>query len=530
MGTLYWSGKIYCERDHFAQAVYVEKGIIKYVGTMDDATQYKEKATRIVDLQGRLMLPGFNDSHLHLYKTAQMLEQVDLRGCESLDAFIRTAQQFTEAHPELDIIQGWGWNQNNFTDTRLPSRADLDLISADKPVILVRSCLHIMAVNSKALELSGLFASIPETFADEVDVDAKGDPTGILREDAQSLIWNVIEGDLNAETILMKITKVAESLNREGITSVQINDVTVGTSLGSVLETVYEMYRQNQPTVRIRHQLCYHDLATFAEHAGDVHTDDAFLSYGPLKLFADGSLGGRTAFLKEAYADDPGNKGLAVLSREALQAYMALAEKHRRQVLIHAIGDGAIERVLDGYASVLPAGENPLRHGILHCQITDEALLQQFQQHHILAMVQPVFMYEDLKIAEARVGHALAATSYAFETMERFGIKTAYSSDAPVETFRVLEGIHAAVNRVDADGKQYDLAECVDIAAAVDAYTWGGAYVSFEEEVKGRIREGYYADFVVLEQDLFTQKPETIRYNKVVMSIIDDKIVYERTV
>jgi predicted amidohydrolase YtcJ len=330
-------------------------------------------------------------------------------------------------------------------------------------------------------------------------------------------------------SLLKKISRFA---NEYGITSVQTNDLTIGKLGSEDMESAFLMYASESPTIRIYHQTSFIDLDAF-QHRISVgyHVNETpFLRYGPVKIFVDGSLGARTALMRNPYNDDPTTVGIECMSKDNLNDWIKTAQSNSIQVAIHAIGDGAMTQVLDAYQTVLSDG-NAFRHGIIHCQITDMPILQRFKDMDILAYVQPIFLHYDMHIVEDRVGHELASTSYAFSTMEKLGLHIAYGTDSPVEGLNVFHNIHCAVNRQDLrmfpTGGFYPQ-ERVDLQSAIDRLTIGGAYASFEEKEKGRLLPGYVADLVVLNQPIFEMDPMKLIDVTVELTMIDGRIVFDR--
>jgi len=261
----------------------------------------------------------------------------------------------------------------------------------------------------------------------------------------------------------------------------------------------------------------------------------SYLTMGASKLFADGSLGSRTAFMREPYHDDPSTRGFQAHSQEEMDALVRKNHENGFQVIVHAIGDAAIDEVITAFEKVIgnsatSGRNNDLRHGIVHCQITDLPLLQRMAHNNILAFMQPIFLTHDLYVIENRVGKELAATSYALAAMKRLGIKTAYGTDSPVESMNPIECIDCAVNRHDvANGypeEGFYPSECVDVYTAVDAYTAGSAYAEFAEGRKGRIKPGVFADMTLLDKDIFTIPKKEIRTARVLWTMVGGKIAY----
>ncbi|MEE0515947.1 MAG: amidohydrolase family protein, partial [Emergencia sp.] len=286
-----------------------------------------------------------------------------------------------------------------------------------------------------------------------------------------------------------------------------------------------------------RHQVCFNDFEEFkaylteGEFAKGSYDEDSWLTLGPLKLFKDGSLGARTALMKNGYEGDPDNHGLEWIKPEEMHKYCQLAKEYGMQVVTHCIGDAAVASTMDCYEAAFVDGENKLRHALVHCQITDEALLERIAEKDILVFAQPIFLDYDMNIVENLCGKELASTSYAFGTLMRKGAHVSYGTDCPVESYNPFENIYMAVTRKDRAGRPeggFYPAECVDVESAVDAYTIESAYAEFMEDKKGRIKEGYYADMVLLDRDIFTVDPMEIKEILPVMTMVGGKVVFER--
>ena len=258
------------------------------------------------------------------------------------------------------------------------------------------------------------------------------------------------------------------------------------------------------------------------------------MTNGPLKLFGDGSLGGRTATIRGGYKDDPGNFGVPNIQPEELLEYCRIADKYGVQVCTHVIGDKAVEDTMKAYETVLHYGEkevNPYRHILMHCQITDADMMQEIAKNDLIPCYQPIFLDYDMHIVESRCGKELCSTSYAFGTADKLGIHQSFGTDSPVEDLNPFPGIYCAVTRKDKKGWPeggWNPQECIDVCTAVDAYTTGSAYQEFKENEKGRIKPGFLCDMAVLDTDIFTCDPMQIKDIKCDMTIIDGDVVFER--
>ena len=349
MQTILYHAKLYVARGDFRSALCAEDGIIRAVGSDAEILALARPGCRRIDCEGRAVVPGFNDSHIHLMQLAQTRYEAPISGARSVDELIARCREFLANHPERTEsgLHAIGWNQDDFPDGRLPDRHDLDRISTAVPVVLERVCGHIVSANTLATQR---FAACPEFSQcppDEVLRASDGTLCGIFRGNA----CNFVKAQIPAFTREQHRDMLREAMNYAaslGLTSVQSNDV--GTSVEDAdlaFSLLREIYAAGGAPIRYRHQVCFHDLAAFRESL--LHGEysrrsqyDGFLTLGPLKLFQDGSLGARTAMLRGGYPGEPDNHGLAWTTREDMAAFCGLASEHGIQVVTHAIGDEAI--------------------------------------------------------------------------------------------------------------------------------------------------------------------------------------------
>ena len=533
------NGKIYVERDVFAQAVLMENGRVTAVGSNEDIDALAGDV-RVIDCGGRTVIPGLNDSHLHLIQIGTRLSRAEIAGSSSIDDMVQRVKAFMAAHPEA-CARGFaatGWNQDLFRDEkRMPNRYDLDRISTDIPIVLRRVCGHVATANSRALELLGMSQKPGRAEGGTIEVDENGVPNGIFTEAAAGLPDSVLpQADLkDARRDFLTGAQYALS---HGITSVQSNDA--GNSSyprDAVIDMISALYQENGCPLRYRFQISFdspEDLQQFIDAGGyarSLGADPDMLAFGPVKLFKDGSLGGRTGTMRQGYLDDPGNFGVETTTDGDMDAFCRIADQNGLQVVTHVIGDKAIGDVTGNYERVLRGGQNPLRHALVHCQITDRPMLERIVRDHIPVMYQPIFLDYDMHAVISRCGEALSSTSYAFKTVEELGGWVSYGTDSPVEDCNPFPNIYSAVTRKDKNGWPeggFFPEECVDVARAVDAYTLGSAYNEFRERDKGRIKPGFLADMVVLDTDIFTCDPMEIRNILPVMTIVGGRIAWEK--
>ncbi len=532
--------KVYVEKGVFAEAVLVEDGLIGAVGANSEILEMADDETELTDCGGKTLSPGLNDSHLHFMQLGETRNQAVIDDVTSIDEMIQRCRDFARSHPKQveKGLHAIGWNQDLFTgEQRMPDRHDLDKISTEVPVVLERVCGHIVSSNTKAIEMLGIDGSSPQFPDGEFLIGEDGYPNGIYTANACNYVKDLIPDFTMEERrkILLETMEYAVSC---GLTSVQSNDV--GTTFmddPAAFKMFHDVYDSGEALLRYRHQVCFNDLKQFEEYltegefAKGKYGEDSWLTLGPLKLFKDGSLGARTALMRNGYVGAPDNHGLEWIKPDDMDAYCQLAKKYGLQVVTHCIGDLAVEKTIDCYERAFVDGENKLRHGLVHCQITDEGLLRRIREKGILVLAQPIFLDYDMKIVEKLCGRELASSSYAFGSLQRMGAHISYGTDCPVEDCNPFPNIYMAVTRKDKAGQPeggFYPAERVDVADAIDAYTIESAYAEFMEDRKGRIKAGFYADMVLLDRDIFTVDPMEIKDIKPEMTMVGGKVVYSK--
>lgn len=538
MDIIFINGKIHTMDN--SRSIYEAIGIkgnkIEVLGTNSDVLLAKKEETKIIDLKGKTLVPGFNDSHMHLLNYGYSLTQVNLMGANSIDEINERVEDYIKENKMIENqwIRGRGWNQDYFTkEKEFPTRYDLDNISKDVPIVLTRVCGHVAVVNSKALEMLNIKNGTPQIEGGQFDLDENGEPLGIFREMALSFVYDAITTPSLKEVKSM-MSKAIKELNKQGITSVGTDDFDAlpGKSYDLIIKAYLELKEEGNLNIRIYEQCLLQDknkLTEFFSKGYKTGWGDESFKIGPLKLLIDGSLGARTAALVEPYSDDQGNKGITLIEQDKLDELVDLSSENDTHIAIHAIGDRAMYMALKSIEKTLV--KNPKedhRHGIVHCQITDEPLLNKFKELDIVAYIQPIFLDYDWKIVGDRVGKDREITSYNWKTMIDKGIKIACGSDAPVETFNVLSGIYEAVTRKDLEGNPKEgwlIEQSLTVDESVYGYTMGGAYASFEEDIKGSIEVGKLADFVVLSEDIFKIEVDRIKDIEVEMTIFNGKII-----
>lgn len=485
-------------------AFCVEHGKFTFVGMDSDAP----KADLKIDLKGRFVCAGFNDSHMHLLNYGQALTMAPLH--THTDSLERMIACLEETEPGRGgWIVGRGWNQDHFSDVhRMPNRHDLDRVSKDHPVCAIRACGHALSVNSKALELLGITGQTTQPEGGEIVLE-DGKANGVFFDNAMDLVMSSIPAP-SREDLKQMIRSACQALNRYGITSCQSDDYCVFREIPwqEVNAAFREVEQEGDLTVRIYEQANFTTLASltdFLASGNTTGTGTALFRMGPLKMLGDGAVGARTAFLSRPYADAPDTRGLSVFTKEEFDSLIGCAHRNGCQVAVHCIGDACLDLVLDSLEKVLaelPRKDH--RHGIVHCQITRQDQLERMANLGLQIYAQTIFLDYDLHIVRQRVGDALADSSYRWKWLQDHGCTVSNGSDCPVELSDVLAGIQCAVTRRDLQGRgPYLPEEAFTVREALDSFTKAGAYSSFEESIKGQIRPGFLADFVVLREDPF---------------------------
>ncbi len=532
--TVLYNGKVYVDRGVFAEAVLQENGVIKKVGTSKEILEIAGDAQRI-DCNGRTVLPGMNDSHNHLLFLAKNKMSPDISKCDGIDEVIRVCRDFIDKNPGCRGLFAMGWNEEEWTPEkkRLPDRHDIDKISTEIPVVLARACGHSSVANTLAMEMAGIDSEHNTMEGGDIWLEEDGKtPSGYLCERAGFLVRDCMPQASKEEYKkgLEEAMKYAVSC---GLTSVQSNDAGQIMDNEECYDILREVYEEGNGILRYNGQLSYLDVESLEEYCRGPHFNEVLfddrLRRGPLKVLKDGSLGARTAMMRHEYYDDPGNYGVENVSDDLQRKLISCAKEHDMQVVTHVIGDEAIERTLKAYEESMDENGNVLRHSLIHCQITDRELMERIRKDDVLIAYQPVFLRADLYAVESRCGKDMSSTSYAFRTAAELGIHASYGTDCPVEDCNPFPCIYCAVTRKDLKGNPdggFYPEECVDVETAVDAYTIESAYHEFRENVKGRIKEGYYADIIILDNDIFTCDPEEIKSIRPVMTMVGGDIVY----
>lgn len=507
-----------------AEAIAVWSNKIIAVDKNDEIKRLIGQNTKVIDAGGKLVLPGFNDSHLHFMEGGASLTSVDLRDAKSPEEFVQRIKEYASKLPKGRWILNGNWDHEKWTPSILPTKEMIDAVTPDNPVFINRLDGHMALANSLALKLAGIDKNTKDVEGGEIVRDAAGNPTGILKDAAMNYVYRVIPEPSFEEKleIAEAATNYAASL---GVTSVQ--DMSAGTDVG-----VYqELLRKGKLKTRIYAVSPLPDWERWKRTGIHYAFGDGMIRVGGLKGFADGSLGASTAWFFEPYLDKPGYTGLASDEMSKMFDRIKQADKAGLQIMIHAIGDRANDEILKIYERVEQEnGKRDRRFRIEHAQHLNENLIKRFAAQAVIASMQPFHVIDDGRWAWKRLDEKRLKGTYAFRSLLDSGVKLAFGTDWPVALLDPMMTIYAAVTRRTLDDKNpngWIPEQKITVEETVRAYTIGSAYAEFQENVKGTISAGKLADFVMLSEDIFSINPNEIPKVKVLLTVVDGKIVYQ---
>jgi predicted amidohydrolase YtcJ len=523
--TLFYNGKIHTldATQPRAEAIAIAQDQIVAVGADATIRSLASSATRQMNLQGRTVLPGFIDAHIHFLGYGQSLKEIDLMGAPTLEAALATVAEHAARTPAGHWLSGRGWDQSLWPGYAFPTRQDLDRVSTQHPIFLRRKCGHAGWANSRALELAGITAATANPDGGEIERDSAGAPTGILKENAMNLVAR-LQAELTPAAAVDAVKLAMRKLHSMGIVAVHNMEDRV------TLQALQMLRETGELKIRVVQQIPEADLDAAISLGLRSGFGDVWLRIGAVKIFADGSLGARSALMIDPYVGEPENRGIAMLSNERLHSQVEKAARAGLAVHIHAIGDQANRNVLDAIAATRRAGIGlHLRHRIEHAQVLHPDDVGRFAALGVIASMQPIHATQDMLLADEHWGER-ARLSYAWSTLQSAGAQLAFGSDAPVETPDVLQGLYAAVTRRRADGtpgpEGWYPEECLTLTEALYAYTVGAAQSVGMEGVQGRLAPGMLADLVVLDQDVVAADPSALLTTQVVATIVGGEIVF----
>jgi len=515
-----------------AQAVAVLGDHIIAVGSNADVEALRGHDTKVIDAGGKLLLPGFNDAHVHFVGGGLQLDSVQLNDATSTEEFVRRIGEQARKTPKGEWMQGGDWDETKWNSAGLPTKELVDPVTPDNPAFLGRYDGHSALANSAALRLAGITSKTPDPPGGTIVRDAQGNPTGDLKDAAKDIVLRVIP-PLSHDQRLRAMRRALEYAASLGVTSVQHMNDEESDSFADI-GAYGELLQSSELTTRVYVAPAISDWQNLAKIGIRHAFGSSFLRTGGLKGFADGSLGSGTAYLFDPYGDEPGNSGLLRNQMQPLSQmrdWMMQADAAGLQICTHAIGDRAISMILDLYTEVATAHPGiERRFRIEHAQHMAAKDFARFAQLGVIASVQPYQAIDDGRWAEARIGHDRASRTYAFRTFLNHGVHLAFGTDWDVAPLNPILTVYAAVTRATLDGKNpngWFPEQKLSVAEAVEAYTMGSAYAEFQEKDKGSIAPGKLADMVLLSDDIFSIDPAKIRGVKVLKTIVGGRLVWD---
>ena len=515
-----------------AEAIAVRGDRILAVGTRDEVLKTKGADTKIIDLGGRFVMPGFNDAHMHLAHAGQEKLSVNLVGAKTLDEFRERIRAKVETARPGEWIVGAGWDETLWPVKAVPTRWDLDEVSSGHPVYMDRVDGHIGVANTRALQLASITVASREPAGGKIDRDEAGTPNGILRETAREAVRAVIPKPTH-EQRRQAIELALADLATHGVTSAQDN------SGWEDFQIYEELEKEGKLTARISEWLPFDDSIESLNRKRSSHpASDDMLHTGMLKGFMDGSLGSKTAALLEPYSDDPKNSGLPQYEADKLNPMAKERVLAGYQLGFHAIGDKGVQLALDAFAEAEKAakedkvkgggGGSDYRFRIEHAQVTTPQQILRFRELKVIASMQPSHLLTDMNWAESRLGPKRAAHSYAWAEFLKHGVVLAFGTDYPVEPVAPFRGLYAAVTRQsENEKKSYYPDQKISVEQAITAYTTGSAFAEFAEKQKGKLEPGMLADLVVLDRDVTSVPLAKILETEVLRTVVGGRTVYE---
>ncbi|MFS2135463.1 amidohydrolase [Duganella sp. Dugasp56] len=511
----------------FTSLAFDDLGRIVAVGSEAETAARVPKAQHI-DAQGKTLLPGLIDAHGHVFELGEIASSVELFSPSTLNGALKAVADFSKSHPKNAWVIGFGWNQEIWKLGRFPTAAELDTVVADRPVLLHRVDGHAIWVNTKALEMAGVSRDTPDPKGGKIERDASGKPTGVLVDAAMDLVHKVVPLPTPSDARGMLDNALA-ALSKVGLTSVHDAGIKV------VQDDLYRDYADHGKLTTRVYAMIGDTTADFDELSKEgplkSYANDVY-ALAAVKLYSDGALGSRGAALLAPYSDMPSTRGLLFYPNAEMLAKMNKAMKAGYQVNVHAIGDAGNRQILDAYAQLIPKYNNvELRHRIEHAQVVALDDIPRFRALGIIPSMQPTHATSDQNMAEQRVGHDRIKGAYAWRTFLDQGSRIACGSDFPVESPNPFEGLHAAVTRQNNAGVPvggWYKNQAMTLIEAFRCFTLDAAYAAHQENVIGSLEPGKWADFILIDRDLFKVPAEQIGKTQVLQTWMGGKRVYKR--
>ena len=538
LDKLFINGEIYSmkkEGEKF-QSLGVKDGKITFLGTDEEAKNVSSK--ELIDLKGKMMIPGMADAHLHLYAYCQNLTFVDLSKVHNINEMINLMKEKVKNVKKGDWVKGVNFDQSKWKENRFPTLEEMDSISKDNPIIIKRCCLHAVVANSKALEMAGIGKNYQAGTGGIVELDKDGMPNGILREQSTKVFDDILPDPLKDIEVQKRIMQdVLNDMSSKGITTIHTYAAKIWQYNEDI--SIYKNFEKEEK-LPLRVTVCIDEL-----FEPEILTKEKLnnpyrkVQLGAYKIFSDGSMGSRSAALKKPYSDDPQNSGFMLFTQEELNNKILTGYEHGLQPAIHAIGDRALDMTLAAIEYTLKTTKekgmtdeeqkNRLPFRIIHVQMIDDDLLERMKKLPLVLDIQPIFLCTDLHWIEDRIGKERLKGSFALKTMEKAGLIQTGGSDCPVETYEPLKGIYAAVTRQDMEGYPIEgflPEERLSVYEALCMYTKNVPYATGQESVLGTLEIGKFADLTVLEKNLFKIDKKEIKDVKVEQTYVAGNCVF----
>jgi predicted amidohydrolase YtcJ len=510
----------------FSSMAFDDKGRVIAVGSAR-RTAAKAPKARHVDMHGKTVLPGLIDAHGHVFGLGEMLTLLDLSATTSLADALKATADYHRANPKNAWLVGRGWNQEVWKLGRFPTALELDAIVPERPVWLERVDGHAGWANSRALQLAGITKDTPDPAGGKIERLADGSPSGVLVDGAMDLLTRAIPRQTESESRIV-LDRALARMAEMGLTSVH------DAGIGVVNDYLFRDYADHgKLTTRIYAMIggTGDDFDRLAKHGPLRSYGNDMYALSAVKLYADGALGSRGAALIAPYSDEPKSHGLLFRKDADIHTMMEKAMKKGYQVNVHAIGDAGNRQVLDGYQKLVPAtGTAALRHRMEHAQVVSLDDIKRFATLGIVPSMQPTHATSDMNMAESRVGPERIKGAYAWRTFLKQGSRIACGSDFPVESPNPFFGLHAAVTRQDAAGQPaagWYAKEALTLKEAFRCFTLDAAYAARQEKNLGSLEAGKWADFIVVDRDLFAMPAKDIHAVKVLQTWVAGRPVFE---
>ena len=538
LDKLFINGEIYSmkkEGEKF-QSLGIKDGKITFLGTDEEAKNLSSK--ELINLKGKMMIPGMADAHLHLYAYCQNLTFVDLSKVHNINEMINLMKEKIKNVKKGDWVKGVNFDQSKWKENRFPTLEEMDSISKDNPIIIKRCCLHAVVANSKALKMAGIGKNYQAGSGGIVELDKDGMPNGILREQSTKVFDDILPDPLKDIEVQKKIMQdVLNDMSSKGITTIHTYAAKIWQYNEDI--NIYKNF-EKEGKLPLRVTVCIDEL-----FEPEILTKEKLnnpyrkVQLGAYKIFSDASMGSRSAALKEPYSDDPKNSGFMLFTQEELNNKILTGYEHGLQPAIHAIGDRALDMTLSAIEYTLKTTKekgmtdeeqkNRLPFRIIHVQMIDDDLLERMKKLPLVLDIQPIFLCTDLHWIEDRIGKERLKGSFALKTMEKAGLIQTGGSDCPVETYEPLKGIYAAVTRQDMEGYPIEgflPEERLSVYEALCMYTKNVPYATGQESVLGTLEIGKFADLTVLEKNLFKIDKKEIKDVKVEQTYVAGNSVF----